>query len=391
MEILAVVLYLLGLSHLIINLGQLIWGVRGGKKDHHTESPSVKEQSCHDVVILIPVCNENDRILMNTLLNCKKIQGDPDIVVLENSRDPFAKKKNVAVCKKLKITYYSFENPGNKAKALNWFVLSVRNGYRYIIILDTDQQPTEKLVTFLLNQISGQESIALVQTAQSFRNKRYNLATYLYCNMQDIFYKGLSVCRGNIGFATCFGTNFIIRSSALKEIGGFDEACVTEDTATSFRLREAGWNVVYSPVTLALGLAPHSINTFAVQLRRYAKGNRQLLLRLTGMLIRDGLRNLSLKEYLFYIHYCSALVITSSFILLNAFYNWQGVQRVFICITPLLSILFVGIVSTKMRAKDVLLGGVFYTILSPAIFLNSINIFDNSSSFIVKKKREIFK
>ena len=51
-----------------------------------------------------------------------------------------------------------------------------------------------------------------------------------------------------LGFISCTGTNFIVRSAALREVGGSPTFTLTEDFALGMQLKMHGWHCRYVQV-----------------------------------------------------------------------------------------------------------------------------------------------
>ena len=51
-----------------------------------------------------------------------------------------------------------------------------------------------------------------------------------------------------LGFISCTGTNFIVRSNALREVGGSPTFTLTEDFALGMNLKMYGWHCRYVQV-----------------------------------------------------------------------------------------------------------------------------------------------
>lgn len=51
-----------------------------------------------------------------------------------------------------------------------------------------------------------------------------------------------------LGFISCTGTNFIVRSNALREVGGSPTFTLTEDFALGMNLKMFGWQCRYVQV-----------------------------------------------------------------------------------------------------------------------------------------------
>jgi cellulose synthase (UDP-forming) len=71
------------------------------------------------------------------------------------------------------------------------------------------------------------------------------------------------------------GTNVIIRLSYLREIGGMDETCITEDLGTSFIFHSNGYKSIYLDSVLAEGMPPPSLSAYFTQQMRWAYGTMQ--------------------------------------------------------------------------------------------------------------------
>ena len=48
-----------------------------------------------------------------------------------------------------------------------------------------------------------------------------------------------------LGFISCTGTNFLVRSNALREVGGSPTYTLTEDYALGMALKMYGWHCRY--------------------------------------------------------------------------------------------------------------------------------------------------
>jgi hypothetical protein len=71
----------------------------------------------------------------------------------------------------------------------------------------------------------------------------------------------------------------LIRRSALDEVEGWAEWCITEDAELGLRLFEHGWEAVYCPESFGRGLVPDTFSDYKVQRFRWAYGAVQILKR----------------------------------------------------------------------------------------------------------------
>ena len=87
------------------------------------------------------------------------------------------------------------------------------------------------------------------------------------------------------------GTMTLIRASALHAAGGWEGACVCEDTELGLRVLQHGLRAVYVDSVLGTGLVPADFGAYRRQRRRWAQGAMQILRRHAGALFgRSPLR-----------------------------------------------------------------------------------------------------
>lgn len=67
----------------------------------------------------------------------------------------------------------------------------------------------------------------------------------------------------------CTGSGFVVRRSALEDIGGWPQAVAGEDVMCSTVLSSKGWKVAFIREDLQLGLAPNSLRSHIRQRMRW--------------------------------------------------------------------------------------------------------------------------
>ena len=93
-----------------------------------------------------------------------------------------------------------------------------------------------------------------------------------------------------LGFISCTGTNFLVRSRALVEVGGSPTWTLTEDLALGMELKRAGWHCRYVQEYLAIGEAPDAVRNCYQQRSRWCKGHFQIFFSLEHCpLLQKGL------------------------------------------------------------------------------------------------------
>ncbi len=69
------------------------------------------------------------------------------------------------------------------------------------------------------------------------------------------------------------GTNFIVKTELMRDIGGWDEQAITEDTAVSFEIMSRGQLIALAPRAEAYQQEPEQLRVYLKQRERWAKGN----------------------------------------------------------------------------------------------------------------------
>ena len=149
----------------------------------------------------------------------------------------------------------------------------------FIVTLDADHVPRPELLERMLGYFAD-DGVAVVQAPQHFYNRGFQHPRDHddpLRNEQSIFFD--AICRGKDRHNAAFwcGCPSVIRREALVSVGGVATDTVVEDAHTSMQLQAAGWQIVFHPEVMALGIAPEEIGAFLVQRGRWAKGSLQML------------------------------------------------------------------------------------------------------------------
>ena len=226
------------------------------------------------VDILIPTYNEPYFILKRTVMGCQALDYyQKKIYLLDDTRRPEIKK----LAQELGCNYLTRpDNSHAKAGNLN-HAIAKTNG-ELIVVFDADFVPTKNFLTRTVGFFQNQK-IALVQTPQSFYNSNpiaSNLGLEDTINSEEeIFYRQAQPFKDGAGSVVCSGTSFIVRRSALQEIGCFVTESLSEDYFTGIGLSAQGYELVYLDEKLSAGLAPESISAQINQKARWARGTLQ--------------------------------------------------------------------------------------------------------------------
>jgi len=195
------------------------------------------------VAVFVPVFNEKPEIVEAIIATATRIDyNNFEIFLLDDSTDDEIHRKLIELATKFNINYIHRENRrGYKAGAINDAIKNLEKDVKYLLILDADHCPKPNILTELIPLLEEDAALTFIQTPQYFTSKTKDRLALAYSFQQHIFHK--HVCRGlsvNNSVFMC-GTNVIIRLDHLKEIGGMDETCITEDIATSFIFHSKGY------------------------------------------------------------------------------------------------------------------------------------------------------
>jgi cellulose synthase/poly-beta-1,6-N-acetylglucosamine synthase-like glycosyltransferase len=97
----------------------------------------------------------------------------------------------------------------------------------------------------------------------------------------------------NIGLSHCFGSGYIVRRSALKEIGGWPKVPVGEDIYCSHMLAGHGWGIAFLKEFVQYGLTAGSFESLSKQRMRWVGGNPAMA---TTMMVWSWYRSLTKRS-----------------------------------------------------------------------------------------------
>lgn len=226
------------------------------------------------VDILIPTYNEAPFILRRTIIGCQALDyPNKKIYLLDDTKRPEMRLLAQELgCEYIFTTGNIYAKAGNLNNALP------KTKGELIVVFDADFVPTKNF----LNRTIGffkDNKIALVQTPQSFYNAdpiARNLGLEkIITSEEEVFYRQIQPIRDAAGSVLCSGTSFIVRRSALEEIGGFVTDSLSEDYFTGIRLSARGYRLIYLNEKLSAGLAAENISAHATQRQRWGRGTLQ--------------------------------------------------------------------------------------------------------------------
>ena len=249
------------------------------------------------VDVVVPSRGEPLELLERSLRGCLALEYPRVAVWL---LDDAARLELADLCRRLGCRYLS-RTDGRHAKAGNLNHALPHLHGDLLLVFDADVVPQRHFLTRTVG-LFDDPRVALVQTPQSSMNpdpvsRNLGLERWLMPD-EEVFYRWIEPTRQGVGAVVCAGTSFLVRRSALEQVGGFETGTPSEDLATGIRLSAAGHRILYLNEKLSAGLAPPSLAAMARQRSRWASGTLQTLRTTANPLFIPGLNPLQRLAFL---------------------------------------------------------------------------------------------
>ena len=233
------------------------------------------ERTPYRLAVFIPTYNEPEAVLLPTVAAAVALKPDHETWVLDDGQRPQVE----ALASELGARYLArADNADAKAGNLNHALQHVDADI--IAVLDADHVPTAGFLTNTLGYFDD-DRVAVVQTPQDF----YNHDSFEHehaegdgaFNEEAIFYRVIAPGKNLWGGAFWCGTGALVRTEALRDVGGVATGSVTEDIHTTIRMQRRGWKTVFHNEVLSRGLAPSDAIQYMLQRNRWALGAMHVL------------------------------------------------------------------------------------------------------------------
>jgi cellulose synthase/poly-beta-1,6-N-acetylglucosamine synthase-like glycosyltransferase len=160
----------------------------------------------------------------------------------------------------------------------------------FIAIFDADFVPPTDFLRRTVPHLVARPKLAFVQTRWGYLNDRYSALTRAQTIALDGHFVVEHLGRSRNGLLMNFnGTAGIWRRQAIETAGGWHADTLIEDVDLSFRAQLAGWEALYLPDVESPAELPPQTAAFKRQQARWATGQAQCLVKLTGSLLRGEL------------------------------------------------------------------------------------------------------
>ena len=233
------------------------------------------------VSIHVPAYNEPPELLKETLdaLAALDYPHFEVLVIDNNTKDPAVWEPVEAYCAQLGERFRFFHvDPlsGFKAGALNYALRQTDPAAEVVAVIDADYVVHPLWLRDLVPAFRDPE-VAIAQAPQDYRDADQNaFKAMCMAEYRGFFLLGM-MTRNERNAIIQHGTMTMIRRSALVEMDGWAEWCITEDAELGLRLFEAGYKALYIPFTYGRGLMPDSFSDFKKQRYRWAYGAVRIL------------------------------------------------------------------------------------------------------------------
>ncbi len=235
------------------------------------------------VVLHVPCHDEPPDVVIRTLEALARIEYPRErydvMVVDNNTKDAQLWEPLASACQRLGFQFLHVQKwPGYKSGALNFALALTPTDTEIIGVVDADYlvrpEYLRKLVAYFEDQ-----NVAFVQTPQDYRDYRDGSTFYQRaCYHAYRYFFDLSMPSRNERNAIIFGgTMGLVRADALREIGGWDEWCITEDAEASLRLLARGYDGRFVNRSYGAGLMPLEFDALKRQRFRWCFGGIQIL------------------------------------------------------------------------------------------------------------------
>lgn len=263
------------------------------------------------VSIHLAACNEPPAQVIAAIESLVALDWpDLDIIVIDNNTadeslwrpvEAHVAARNAAACAAMAGRRLRFMHlpswPGFKAGALNVALAHTDPRVEWIGVIDADYIVERDWLTSLAGHFANPD-VAVLQAPQAHRGWRGAwLARLMHLEYESFFRIGMHH-RHERNAIVQHGTMTLVRARDLRA-GGWDEACICEDTELGLRLIAAGRQVLYVDRVAGTGLTPADLGAWLRQRRRWAEGGMQILRKHAAALAGAGGRLTVWQRYHF--------------------------------------------------------------------------------------------
>ena len=253
--------------------------VKSLKEKRELDKEDIDYPSC---TILIPAHNE-ETVITATIEAMMKLKYPEDklqiIVINDGSTD---KTKEIiehyaSIDKRVELfDVPKGEGGKGKSRALN---LGIRQAKSDVIaIYDADNTPDPDALRYLVANLVKFPELGAVLGKFRTVNKNVNMLTR-FINIETLSFQSmLQAGRWQMhNVATLPGTNFVMWTSLIQKLNGWDEEALTEDSELSIRIYEEGYKIKFIPYAITYEQEPEKWKVWVKQRTRWVRGNNYVI------------------------------------------------------------------------------------------------------------------
>ncbi|HEX7574679.1 MAG TPA: glycosyltransferase [Bacteroidota bacterium] len=232
--------------------------------------------------ILIPAHNE-EKVIAATIESMLRLEYPQDrltvLVINDGSTDGTRDILLGAAARDRRVALFDVprgEGGRGKSRALNLAMKRVAS--EVIAIYDADNTPDRNALRYLVAQLIGNKELGAALGKFRTVNKDVNLLTR-FINIETLSFQSmLQAGRWQMhNIATLPGTNFVIWTWLIRQLNGWDEEALTEDSELSIRVYQEGYKIKFVPYAITYEQEPQTWGVWVRQRTRWVRGNNYVL------------------------------------------------------------------------------------------------------------------
>jgi cellulose synthase/poly-beta-1,6-N-acetylglucosamine synthase-like glycosyltransferase len=276
------------------------------------------------VAVLIPAHNEG-KVIRNTLEAMLAFDYPTDryevLVINDGSTDDTGAIVQEFTDKDRRIRLVNIpqgEGGKGKSRALNVGLKHTEAGL--VAVYDADNTPEPPALRYLVAQLLLHPELGAVLGKFRTVNRDRNLLTR-FINVETLSFQSI-VQAGRwklFRVSTLPGTNFVIRRKLIDDLGGWDEAAITEDSELSIRVYMEGFRIKPIPYAVTHEQEPETWKVWFSQRTRWVRGNNYVATKFLRQIPRFRRKALAVEVlYLLSLYYVFFVAIVVSDLLFLA-------------------------------------------------------------------------
>ena len=277
--------------------------------------------------ILIPAHNE-ELVIAATIESMLKLDYPKDklqiVVINDGSTDATKDIIEEYAKKDQRVELFDIpkgEGGKGKSRTLNLGIKAAKGDI--IAIYDADNTPDKNSLRYLVAQLISNKELGAVLGKFRTVNKNASWLTK-FINIETLSFQSM-LQAGRWQFhnvATLPGTNFVIWASLIKELNGWDEEALTEDSELSIRIYQAGYKIKFIPYAVTYEQEPEKWKVWIKQRMRWVRGNNYVIAKFFKQIPKFKNRRLAfdiLYTLALYYVFFAAIIISDLIFLISLF------------------------------------------------------------------------